>query len=102
SLALVVLVLARRPAAGLAIAVAATAGVSWLAVGFDRGSAHAMRTNVLPADVRWVDHAGLKNVGMLLLPGSERGRALDQLFWNRSVTDVLRIGTPKVDGYSQP
>lgn len=92
----------RFAAAGLALALAALIGISTLAYAFDRQSARTMRGNVLPADVRWVDHTGLKNVGLLNLPGAERGRALSQLFWNRSITDLFRLGADTVDGYAQP
>ena len=102
SLAFVAVLLARRATFALTLAVVATAGVSSLAFGFDRGYARTMRANNLPQDVRWVDHAGVHNVGMLLLPGSERGRALNQLFWNRSITDVFSLGAARIDGYAQP
>jgi hypothetical protein len=92
----------RFAAAGIGLALATLIAISTLAYSFDRQSARTMRQNVLPADARWVDHTGLKNVGLLNLPGSERGRALSQLFWNRSITDLFRLGADTVDGYAQP
>lgn len=102
SLAGFVLMLARRPALVLVLALVAMVGVSAYAFDFDRTSARTMRENVLPRDFRWVDDARIGNVAMLLLPGAERGRSLDQLFWNRSITDVFRLGASKIDGYAQP
>ena len=92
----------RFAAAGIGLALATLVGISTLGYSFDRQSARTMRQNVLPSDVRWVDHTGLKNVGLLNLPGAERGRALSQLFWNRSVTDLYRLGADTIDGYAQP
>jgi hypothetical membrane protein len=96
------LMLARRPAVGLVLALAAMLGVSAYAFDFDRSSAKTERIHVLPADFSWVDHAHVGKAAMLLLPGADRGRSLEQLFWNRSVTDVLRLGASKIDGYVQP
>ena len=45
---------------------------------------------------------GPERVALLVLPGSDGQRALEQLFWNRSITDVLRLDAKPIDGYEQP
>src|SRR5205085_4392302 len=43
--------------------------------------------------LRWIDHAarGLGPVTLLQTPGAPRGRALEQLFWNSSVTRIALL-----------
>jgi len=105
ALSLVALGLAWRPRraalVGLALTVAASSALSAGAYGFDHRNSVLLRKQLLPADPRWVDHSGLKNVGMLLLPNSTSERAFEQLIWNRSITDLLLLGPEKIDAYRQ-
>jgi len=71
----------------LACAGAASAG----AFSFDSRNAANVRASHLPPDLRWIDHARLRNVTLVQTPGAPRGRALEQLFWNRSVTRVVLV-----------
>jgi hypothetical protein len=87
---------------GFSVALVAMMGISTLAYSYDKRSAHRERTFAMPADLQWVDHARLDNVGLLALPGSVDSRALQQLFWNRSITAVLQLGAKRIDSYEQP
>jgi hypothetical protein len=69
----------------LALAAAASAG----SVSFDRNTANSVRNDFLPADAGWVDHSGLHHVLLLHTPATLHARSLEQLFWNRSIDDVL-------------
>jgi Dolichyl-phosphate-mannose-protein mannosyltransferase len=69
----------------LSLAAAASAG----SVSFDRNTAQTIRADFLPADAGWVDHAGLRHVLLVHTPATLHARSLEQLFWNRSVEDVL-------------
>src|SRR5207244_3701434 len=71
-------------AVGLSLACASVASAG--AFSFDARNAANVRTSHLPADVRWIDHSGLRSVTLVQTPGAPRGRALEQLFWNSSVT----------------
>jgi hypothetical protein len=51
-----------------------------------------MREQRLPADPGWIDRAELADVALLQTPGGSRTGAAQQLFWNRSVEDVLVLG----------
>jgi hypothetical protein len=46
----------------------------------------------LPADARWIDHSGLHHVLLIQTPATPHARAHEQLFWNRSLDDVLFFG----------
>jgi hypothetical protein len=69
----------------LALAAAASAG----SVSFDRNTANSVRNDFLPADAGWVDDAGLHHVLLIHTPATLHARSLEQLFWNRSIDDVL-------------
>jgi hypothetical protein len=70
-----------------ALAVTLSAGVAvWSTT-----EARAARAAQLPTDASWVDHARLGSVALVVLPYPDRLGALGQLFWNRSVDDVLRL-----------
>jgi hypothetical protein len=69
----------------LGLAVAASAG----SISFDRHVARSVRSSYLPADARWIDHSGLHHVLLIQTPGTPHARAHEQLFWNRSLEDVL-------------
>jgi hypothetical protein len=87
---------------GFAVILAAMIAVSGLAYSFDKVSAQHARSATLPADLEWVDHSGLSNVGLLALPNSDASRSMQQLLWNRSITDVLLLDTSQIDVYKEP
>jgi hypothetical protein len=78
-------------ALGLAVVAAGAASVG--AFAFDAANARNVRASHLPPDLRWIDHAarGLGPVTLLQTPGAPRGRALEQLFWNSSVTRIALL-----------
>jgi hypothetical protein len=88
------------PAVALAAAAAATLALSAGATSFDGLISHHLRENVLPRDERWVDHSGLSNVALLQLPGSRPENAWQQLFWNRTITSELLLGSPAIDQFA--
>ena len=55
-------------------------------------NAEIVRAQDLPADARWVDRFGLEDVALLQTPNGSRRSAMEQMFWNRSVRDVLLLG----------
>lgn len=69
----------------LALAAAASVG----AFAFDARNARNVRESHLAPDLRWIDHTGLRSVVLVQTPGAPKGRALEQLFWNTSVTSVV-------------
>jgi hypothetical protein len=101
SLLAAVLALARRGAsAGLAVAVAVAATASIGAFAFDHGNASRVAKSALPAGNDWVDRSGLRHVTFVQTQGAQRGYALEQLFWNRSVDRVaLLFGGSPVDAF---
>lgn len=84
----------------LVLSLAATGTLSAGAFAFDLGNARSVRAAYLPADARWVDHAGLENVALLQLPGAHPARAFEQLVWNLSVNRLLLLDSPKIDAFS--
>jgi hypothetical protein len=74
----------------LGLALAATLAASVGAHAFDAGAAADVRAE-LPADVSWIDSAGVGEVALLASRGGEAGGNLDQLFWNRSLDRVLLL-----------
>jgi hypothetical protein len=80
---------------GVALAFALTVGVgavaSAAAFDFDARNARNVRDAHLPADLRWIDHSGLRSVVLVQTPAAPKGRALEQLFWNTSVTGVVYL-----------
>lgn len=76
-------------AVGLSLAFAAAASAAAFSV--ESRNSRDLRAAFLPADLRWVDHSGLHGVALLKTPGSPPDRALEQLFWNTSVTRLLLL-----------
>jgi hypothetical protein len=76
---------------GLILAAAVAAAVSAGAANLDRQTSQGVREAYLPPDLQWVDHAGVRDVALLQTPRADAGRALDQLFWNRSIRHVLLL-----------
>jgi hypothetical protein len=106
-LALAAAVLAFRPrVAGLAalgLSVAFLGAVDAGAFSLDRDVSRHARDTYLPADPRWVDHSGLEDVTVIQTPGAPRPLALEQLFWNTSITQLVRLRrTEALDAFEEP
>ena len=86
-------------AVALAAAIAACCAFSAGAASFDTRISHSMRGS-LPRDLEWVDHAHLGKVGLLAPPGARKEQSWQQLFWNRSVTRLLMLGSPTIDQFA--
>jgi hypothetical protein len=70
-------------ALGVSLAVATTASVGAVLYGIE--NARSVRESVLAADPSYVDHARVGQVALLQTRHSDRGLAMESLFWNRSV-----------------
>jgi uncharacterized membrane protein YphA (DoxX/SURF4 family) len=82
-------------ATSLALLVAAS---SWSAILTKEG-----RDKYLPADAGWVDHADHGTATMLVVGKAWNGQALGTLFWNPSVSRVVRMPhAAKVDWLDDP
>lgn len=77
----------RGPATTIALglALALTTAAYTGAVLFGLGNAQAVGESVLPVDPSFVDHAEVGDVALLQTRHSDRGLAMESLFWNRSV-----------------
>jgi hypothetical protein len=75
----------------LAASLVAGAAVSVAATSYDVTRATAARTTFLPADTRWVDHAGLGAATLLVTPGTSPPVASTHLFWNTSLERVALL-----------
>jgi hypothetical protein len=80
---------ARLALVAIALSVLLAAAASAGSLSFDRNVSRSVRSAYLPADARWVDHSGLKNVVLVHTPGTPHARTHEQLFWNRSLADVV-------------
>jgi hypothetical protein len=106
-LALAAAVLAVRPrfaaVAALGLSVAFLGAVGAGAFSLDREVSQHARATYLPADARWVDNSGLQDVTVLQTPGSPRPLALEQMFWNLSLKQLvlLRRSEP-LDAFPEP
>ena len=74
-------------ALGLTLVTAAAASAG--SVSFDHHVSQNVRRDYLPSDARWIDHSGLRHVLLVQTPATPHARAHEQLFWNRSIDDVL-------------
>ena len=91
---LAVVLVGRRHAAAIALVLAGAACVL-ASIGsfvFDHANAANVRASQLPRDLTWIDRTGLQNVSLVQTAGAPRGRALEQLLWNRNVTRVVLLG----------
>jgi hypothetical protein len=62
-----------------------------------------VRARSLPADMSWIDHAVDADATMLVTGPAPRGAALATLFWNPSITRVVRLPqAPNVDQLHDP
>jgi hypothetical protein len=79
---------ARTPfVVGLALAACLTTSVAVVVT--DHRNTSQVREAILPGDPSWIDETGVRNVAFLQTPFGNRGFATEQLFWNRSVEDLL-------------
>ena len=93
-LSLAAVAVARRKqgaAVALGLAVVAAGAASAGAFAFDAHNARNVRSSHLPPDLRWIDHAATGPVTLVQTAGAPRGRALEQLFWNSSVTRIALL-----------
>jgi hypothetical protein len=74
-------------ALGLTLLTAAAASAG--SISFDHHVSQNVRRDLLPADARWIDHSGLRHVLLIQTPATPHARAHEQLFWNRSIDEVL-------------
>jgi hypothetical protein len=74
-------------ALGLTLVTAAAASAG--SISFDHHVSQNVRRDYLPADARWIDHSGLRHVLLVQTPATPHARAHEQLFWNRSIDDIL-------------
>lgn len=90
-----------RLAVGATLAFAAVASLG--AIVDDAANARQVRRDSLPADPSWVDATGLHDVTLIQTVGSPPDRAIQQLYWNRSVTREVRLGDAQpTDVYPAP
>jgi hypothetical protein len=93
----------RRAPLALGLAACCLVLASAGAFALDHLNATRARETYLPADARWVDRAGLGETTFVHTPGTPRPVALEQLFWNRSVTKLVRLRrADPVDVFSAP
>ena len=87
----------------LVLAVAAATAVWAGAVAFDSRNSEAVKNAFLPGDPSWVDRLGVENVVLVRGPHGVKTEALEQLFWNRSVSRVALLpGAEEVDHVHSP
>lgn len=105
-LCLVAAVAAYRPRVGTAVAFAtalvAGAGLTYASVAFDVDRADRMAATYGNdrGSQTWIDDRGLEGVGLLVTPGTSRPAASAHLFWNTSISRVLRLpGTDEIDSF---
>lgn len=90
-----------RIALGATLVFAALASVG--AVVSDTSNAREVRATYLARDPSWVDGAHLGPATLVQTVGSPPERAVEQLYWNRSVTREVRLGDARpTDVYAAP
>ena len=73
------------------------------AVAYDVERSGLARETFLGPDPRWIDRHGLDDVVSVLTPGNLRPASSERLFWNRSVTRLVRLpGAAAVDMFGAP
>jgi hypothetical protein len=92
---------------GARYALAATVGfvilASFGAMISDASNARQVRSEYLPANPSWVDATGLKDVTLLQTAGAPPAGAVEQLYWNRSITHEALVGAAQpTDVYPAP
>lgn len=89
--------------AALLATLGATAACSLGAVVNDASNAQQVRNDYLPPDVSWVDTARVGDVTLIQTVGSPQDRAVEQLYWNRSVRHEVLLGDAHAtDVYAAP
>jgi hypothetical protein len=69
----------------------------------DTSNARQVRDQFLPSNPSWVDATGLTDVTLLQTIGSPPASAIEQLYWNRSVTREMLVGDAlATDVYAAP
>jgi hypothetical protein len=69
----------------------------------DASTARQVRDAYLPADMSWVDSSGLRNVTLIQTAGAPPERAVEQLYWNRSIAHERLLGDAvPTDVYAAP
>lgn len=69
----------------------------------DSANARQVRHEFLPADPSWVDATGLRDVTLLQTAGAPAAGAVEQLYWNRSITRLALVGEAMpTDVYAAP
>ena len=69
----------------------------------DAATARQVRDAYLPADMSWVDSTGLRNVTLVQTAGAPPERAVEQLYWNRSIAHERLLGDAvPTDVYAAP
>ncbi|MGE5691036.1 MAG: hypothetical protein ACM33B_10835 [Pseudomonadota bacterium] len=99
---LAVLVALTGPRAAWAAVGATVAACTALTVGayaFDRINTTQLVDEYFEGEPAWVADAAPGPVSLLQLPGSDPGRTLMQLFWNRNVDRVLLLGSMRPDNF---
>jgi hypothetical protein len=85
----------------VALATAACVAGSVVVVANDHRNTTQVREIILPDNPSWIDASGVEDVAFLQTPLGNRGFATEQLFWNRSVKDLLVLPeTTPVDAFS--
>ena len=88
-------------AVGGALAFVSLASIG--AVVNDASNSHEIRHDYLPANPSWVDASGLKDVTLVQTVGSPPERAVEELYWNRSIVHEARLGDAlPTDVYAAP
>ena len=94
---------ARLAYVAVAATLVASCAVSVGAVSFDHRVVRTVRTTLLPADARWIDHAGLGPATLIQTPATPHARAHEQLFWNRSLERMLLLDQASpIDAFASP
>lgn len=69
----------------------------------DSANARDVRHEFLPANPSWVDATGLRDVTLLQTAGAPAAGAVEQLYWNRSITRMALVGAAMpTDIYAAP
>lgn len=85
----------------LGLALAGCLAASVAVVVTDHRNTTQVHAAILPGDPSWIDRTGVHDVAFLQTPFGNRGFATEQLFWNRSVEDLLVLPeTTPVDAFS--
>ena len=104
-LSLVAVLASRRPRLGTPVAIGlallAIGATSAGAVAFDVDNTRLAKKAFLPSDPSWVDRTGSNGATFVQAWGGLRAASLQELFWNRSITQVALLpGAPGVDRFA--